>query len=101
VQLLHPVLPGGASFVAGDDRDQRNHLHPGSREGSPPGTVGRLAADTEPRIVDADSGCELGTGQPGELRVRGPQNTLGHLGRPDATRDLYDRERWLRTGDLA
>ena len=73
---------------------------PDRHSGTTPGTVGRLAADTELRLVDPTSGRELGEGQPGELWVRGPQNTAGYLGCPDATGELLDREGWLRTGDL-
>jgi acyl-CoA synthetase (AMP-forming)/AMP-acid ligase II len=73
---------------------------PDRYRGTTPGTVGRLAADTELRIVEPTSGRELDAGQPGELWVRGPQNTIGYLGRPDATGELLDREGWLRTGDL-
>ena len=43
---------------------------------------------------------DLGSGEHGELWVRGPQNWPGYLDEPDATAALIDRDGWLRTGDL-
>jgi acyl-CoA synthetase (AMP-forming)/AMP-acid ligase II len=68
--------------------------------GTPPGSVGRLAPNTDLRVVDPVSGEDLGPGERGELWVRGPQNTSGYLGRPDATAELLDADGWLHTGDI-
>jgi acyl-CoA synthetase (AMP-forming)/AMP-acid ligase II len=65
-----------------------------------PGTVGWLAAGTEARLVDPDSGRELPPGQPGELWVRGPQVMAGYHDDPDATAATITADGWLRTGDL-
>ncbi|MEU6088926.1 4-coumarate--CoA ligase family protein [Streptomyces sp. NPDC047085] len=68
---------------------------------APPGTVGRLIAGTEMRIVSLDDpGKDLGTGEPGEILIRGPQIMKGYLGRPDATAAMIDTEGWLHTGDV-
>jgi acyl-CoA synthetase (AMP-forming)/AMP-acid ligase II len=66
--------------------------------GTVPGSVGRVTANTELRVV-AD-GRDLGPGEDGELWVRGPQNTPGYRGRPEATAELVDADGWLHTGDL-
>ncbi|CAM5664821.1 AMP-binding protein [Streptomyces chartreusis] len=53
---------------------------------APAGTVGRLIAGTEMRIVSLDDpDKDLGTGESGEILIRGPQVMKGYLGRPDAT----------------
>jgi acyl-CoA synthetase (AMP-forming)/AMP-acid ligase II len=68
---------------------------------APAGTVGRLIAGTEMRIVSLDDpGKDLGTGESGEILIRGPQVMKGYLGRPDATAALIDPDGWLHTGDV-
>ena len=56
--------------------------------------------NTELRVVDPETGRDLGPGRPGELLVRGPQVMAGYLGRPEATAAMVDQHGWLRTGDL-
>ncbi|MDQ0961027.1 acyl-CoA synthetase (AMP-forming)/AMP-acid ligase II [Streptomyces sp. B4I13] len=68
---------------------------------APGGTVGRLIAGTEMRIVSLDDpGKDLGVGEAGEILIRGPQVMKGYLGRPDATADMIDDVGWLHTGDV-
>ncbi|MCC9710396.1 4-coumarate--CoA ligase family protein [Streptomyces sp. MNU76] len=68
---------------------------------APPGTVGKLIAGTEMRIVSLDDpGKEVGVGEPGEIVIRGPQVMKGYLGRPQATADMIDSDGWLATGDI-
>ncbi|MFC8425867.1 4-coumarate--CoA ligase family protein [Streptomyces sp. NPDC057236] len=68
---------------------------------APPGTVGKLIAGTEMRIVSLDDpGKDLGPGEAGEILIRGPQIMKGYLGRPDATAAMIDEDGWLHTGDV-
>nr|WP_202528651.1 4-coumarate--CoA ligase family protein [Streptomyces sp. SID486] len=78
------------------------HVVPlGRLHDAPAGTVGTLFAGTEMRIVSLDDpGKDLGTGESGEILIRGPQVMKGYLGRPDATADMIDTDGWLHTGDV-
>lgn len=71
--------------------------HPGARK---PGSIGRLVAGTEAKIVDPESGHDLPIGTEGELLIRGPQIMKGYLNRPDETSASIDTEGWYHTGDL-
>jgi acyl-CoA synthetase (AMP-forming)/AMP-acid ligase II len=73
---------------------------PDRAAGSVPGTVGRVMPNTELRVVDPETGRDLGPGRPGELLARGPQVMAGYLHRPEATAAMVDPDGWLRTGDL-
>ncbi|WP_435283280.1 4-coumarate--CoA ligase family protein [Streptomyces koelreuteriae] len=68
---------------------------------APPGTVGKLIAGTEMRVVSLDDpGKDLPAGESGEILIRGPQVMKGYLGRPDATAAMIDPDGWLHTGDV-
>jgi len=63
------------------------------------GTVGRAAVGAEFKTVDSE-GKRLGTGEEGELLMRGPQVMQGYWQRPDATAEAFDADGWFRTGDV-
>jgi acyl-CoA synthetase (AMP-forming)/AMP-acid ligase II len=52
------------------------------------------------RIASPD-GVVAAPGTPGEIQVSGDFVCLGYWNRPEATRDLFTADGWLRTGDLA
>jgi acyl-CoA synthetase (AMP-forming)/AMP-acid ligase II len=64
------------------------------------GKIGPLMPNTEGRIVDPESGVDVGPGQSGEIWVRGPQVMKGYLNNPEATARTVTGDGWLRTGDI-
>jgi acyl-CoA synthetase (AMP-forming)/AMP-acid ligase II len=75
------------------------HLAPRDPDRIRRGTVGPPVPDTECRVVDVETGEELGPGQEGEVLIRGPQVMRGYHDRPEATADALE-DGWLRTGDV-
>ena len=64
-------------------------------------TVGRALPDVEVKIVDPDTGEEVGPGEQGELCTRGYHVMKGYYKMPEETGETIDEEGWLHTGDLA
>ena len=64
------------------------------------GSIGQCIPNTECKIVDLETGAELGTGHEGEIYIRGPQVMQGYLNRLEATAQTIDDEGWLHTGDI-
>ncbi len=59
--------------------------------------------DVDSRVIDVDSGKEMGVGDVGEIISRGPQVFQGYWNRPLETQKAFieiDGERFFRTGDM-
>ena len=65
------------------------------------GTVGRTLPGIEAKVVDPETGCDLGDMQRGELCSRGHNVMLGYYNSPEQTAAAIDAQGWLHTGDLA
>jgi acyl-CoA synthetase (AMP-forming)/AMP-acid ligase II len=65
------------------------------------GSTGPLLPGIEARIVDLATGADLGTGETGELLVRGPNVMKGYLNRPAENAATLLADGWMRTGDIA
>ncbi|XVS63483.1 AMP-binding protein [Actinosynnema sp. CA-299493] len=63
-------------------------------------SVGRTAPGVECKIVDVDTGEELGRNRNGEILIRGPHVMKGYLKAPEATRQTLEPDGFLHTGDL-
>ncbi len=93
----------GANLVEGyglSETSPVTHVNPveGERRA---GSIGIPLPDTDQRVVDLETGRRvLGTGEVGELSVRGPQVMLGYYHQPEETA-LVLEDGWFRTGDIA
>lgn len=72
----------------------------GPYESSIVGTVGRLVAHCEAKIVDPDTGGSLPPMNRGELWVRGPFIMEGYVDDKEVVDTTVDSDGWFRTGDL-
>ncbi len=72
-------------------------VQPGYKEGR----TGLPCPGIAMKVVDPDTGAELGAGEPGLLYLRGPNVMLGYLGRQDLTDEVIDKDGWYCTGDIA
>jgi len=64
------------------------------------GSIGLPWPDTDAKIMDIETGeKELGTGEVGELVVKGPQVMKGYWKMPEETANVL-RGEWLYTGDI-
>ncbi len=90
---------GGVVSLAPHDHD------PGGPRADLLRSAGRAWGDVELRIVDAESGRDLGDGEVGEIWVRSAQNMKGYWRNPEATAQCFPEGRgadgrgWFRTGD--
>ena len=76
------------------------HLSPTLGDRIKAGSIGCIIPNTEVKIIDVESGSELGAGAEGELLIRGPQIMKGYLNKPDDTAQSIDADGWYRTGDV-
>jgi acyl-CoA synthetase (AMP-forming)/AMP-acid ligase II len=78
-----------------------SHTIPPGRTDIDLNSVGPAIPNMECKLVDPETGEELGVGERGELLCRGPNVMVGYLNDPEATAATLDDEDWLHTGDVA
>jgi len=64
------------------------------------GSVGYIDPNSEMKLID-DGGKEVGPGERGEIHVRGPNICLGYWRNEKATKETFDSDGFLKTGDVA
>jgi acyl-CoA synthetase (AMP-forming)/AMP-acid ligase II len=113
---VHSMVSGGAPLDAEIARRVRERLGCGLAQGygmteammsfmqrdfwSTSKSVGTSSTNVSWRVIDPDSGAELGAGEVGEVCIGGPHVSSGYLGDEEATASSFDEKGFLRTGDL-
>jgi long-chain acyl-CoA synthetase len=64
-------------------------------------SCGRVARETEVRLVDPNTGREVAVGEVGEIQVRSPRLMSGYWRKSELTDAVLDEQGWFRTGDAA
>jgi long-chain acyl-CoA synthetase len=98
------VAATGASLVEGYGLTESSGVVATNPYDGPvrPGTIGQPLPATHIRLLDKeDPSKDAPDGEPGELAVKGPQVMQGYWSRPDADKDSFTADGWLRTGDVA
>jgi acyl-[acyl-carrier-protein]-phospholipid O-acyltransferase/long-chain-fatty-acid--[acyl-carrier-protein] ligase len=88
---LSPVVSG--NIPPGRGRESKD-------EGVKEGTVGRPLPGIFAKVVDLDTGEDLGPNRSGMLLITGPNVMKGYFRRPDLTAEAI-RDGWYITGDVA
>ncbi len=78
-----------------------SHAIPDDRDDIPIGTVGLTLPNMTCKLVDPESGQEVGENRLGELWCKGPNVMIGYLHDAEATVATLDSEGYLHTGDVA
>lgn len=63
-------------------------------------TVGKALPNVECKVVDPETGKEVGVGVQGEFCARGYNIMKGYYNMPEATAAAIDQDGWLHTGDM-
>jgi len=77
------------------------HTVTSSTLGDKIGSVGQPVGHLRSKLVDPETGEELGNGEEGELLVTGPQVMKGYYENPEANEEAFTDDGWFRTGDIA
>jgi len=92
-ELRHNMLGltelGSVALMSPDERDQPEHYR---------GSFGKPVPEVEARIVDFETGQDVGPGEDGELWFRGPLLMEGYYGREH--HEVFTPDEWFRTGDV-
>ncbi|KAH9361365.1 hypothetical protein HPB48_020259 [Haemaphysalis longicornis] len=63
-------------------------------------SVGKPVPMTQIKVVDVQTRERLDPGQHGEICVKGPYCCIGYFNKPEETKQLYDDDGFIQTGDI-
>ncbi|CAM8949082.1 unnamed protein product [Rhodiola kirilowii] len=72
----------------------------GEQSRTRPASSGVLLPGFYAKVVDDDTGMEMGPNGKGEMWLKSPTVMQGYLGNVDATNATFSSDGWLKTGDL-
>lgn len=112
---LRSIIVGGTTFppeliqtarqkldtvvAMGYGMTEAGYISTGFTNSVPPNSVGFLINNVELKVVDKDTGKELGCGKKGEICVRGPQIMKEYFLKDGTVLDVLE-DGWLHSGDL-
>ena len=88
---MAPVVAVNRPNFVGDHEEQI---------GTKPGSVGHPIPGVAAKVVDRETGEDLGTDREGLLLLKGPNMMVGYLDQPERTSDVI-RDGWYVTSDIA
>lgn len=65
-----------------------------------PGSVGALRSGVYGKVIGIESGAALGPNIAGELVFKSPGIMKGYVGDSESTKNIFDKDAWLHTGDI-
>lgn len=77
-----------------------SHISPAAEAADKPGAVGPVLPNTLSKIIDTETGAELGPNERGEVLIYGPHVMAGYLNNPEATASTIDADGWFHSGDI-
>ncbi|NKB32405.1 MAG: AMP-binding protein [Pseudomonadales bacterium] len=64
------------------------------------GSVGRVVPNTFSKIIDTETGADLGVNENGEVLIKGQHVMVGYLNNDEATKGCVDEDGWFHSGDI-
>ena len=64
------------------------------------GAVGRVVPNTFSKVINTETGAELGINERGEVLIKGKHVMAGYLNNDEATKHCIDEDGWFHSGDI-